>query len=110
MASKSVKSNAERFLITEDILMVELSADSDTSGAMVRVLLINPAMNLDRLGRFAGFEPMPCIGLAYIAGAIEHHAKQTDYHLEVLVMEMTCLLRRSPLNKSWMLVQSCSQT
>ena len=40
----------------------------------MRVLLINPAMNLKKLGRFAGLlEPMPCIGLAYIAGALEHH-------------------------------------
>lgn len=40
----------------------------------MRVLLINPSMNLDKLGRFAKLlEPMPCIGLAYIAGALEHH-------------------------------------
>jgi len=40
----------------------------------VRVLLINPAMNLRKLGRFAGLlEPMPCIGLAYIAAALEQH-------------------------------------
>jgi len=40
----------------------------------VRVLLINPAMNLQKLGRFAGLlEPMPCIGLAYIAAALEEH-------------------------------------
>jgi len=40
----------------------------------LRVLLINPAMNLKKLGRFAGLlEPMPCIGLAYIAGALEAH-------------------------------------
>ena len=40
----------------------------------MRVLLINPSMNLDKLGRFAGLlEPMPCIGLAYIAGALEAH-------------------------------------
>jgi len=40
----------------------------------VRVLLINPAMNLEKLGRFAGLlEPMPCIGLAYIAAALEQH-------------------------------------
>jgi len=40
----------------------------------VRVLLINPAMNLKKLGRFAGLlEPMPCIGLAYIASALEQH-------------------------------------
>lgn len=40
----------------------------------MRVLLINPAMNMRKLGRFAGLlEPMPCIGLAYIAGALEAH-------------------------------------
>ena len=41
---------------------------------MMRVVLINPAMNLKKLGRFAGLlEPMPCIGLAYIAAALEQH-------------------------------------
>jgi len=40
----------------------------------MRVLLINPGMNLQKLGRFAGLlEPMPCIGLAYIAAALEQH-------------------------------------
>jgi radical SAM superfamily enzyme YgiQ (UPF0313 family) len=40
----------------------------------MRALLINPAMNLEKLGRFAGLlEPMPCIGLAYIAAALEQH-------------------------------------
>jgi anaerobic magnesium-protoporphyrin IX monomethyl ester cyclase len=40
----------------------------------MRVLLINPAMNMKKLGRFAGLlEPMPCIGLAYIAAALEAH-------------------------------------
>lgn len=40
----------------------------------MKVLLINPAMNMRKLGRFAGLlEPMPSIGLAYIAGALEHH-------------------------------------
>ena len=40
----------------------------------MRVLLINPAMNLKKLGRFAGLlEPMPCFGLAYIAAALEAH-------------------------------------
>lgn len=40
----------------------------------MRVLLINPAMNMKKLGRFAGLlEPMPCIGLAYIAAALEQH-------------------------------------
>ena len=43
----------------------------------VRVLLINPSMNLKKLGRFAGLlEPMPCIGLAYIAAALEQHGCQ----------------------------------
>jgi len=40
----------------------------------MRVLLINPSMNLDKLGRFAGLlEPMPPTGLAYIAGSLEAH-------------------------------------
>jgi anaerobic magnesium-protoporphyrin IX monomethyl ester cyclase len=40
----------------------------------LRVLLINPAMNMQKLGRFANLlEPMPCIGLAYIAAALEQH-------------------------------------
>jgi radical SAM superfamily enzyme YgiQ (UPF0313 family) len=40
----------------------------------MRVLLINPSMNLKKLGRFAGLlEPMPPTGLAYIAGALEAH-------------------------------------
>ncbi len=40
----------------------------------MRVMLINPSMNLKKLGRFANsLEPMPCIGLAYIAGALERH-------------------------------------
>ncbi len=40
----------------------------------MRVMLINPSMNLNKLGRFAKLlEPMPCIGLAYIAGALENH-------------------------------------
>ena len=41
---------------------------------VVRVLLINPAMNMGKLGRFARLlEPMPPIGLAYIAAALEQH-------------------------------------
>lgn len=49
----------------------------------MRVLLINPSMNLNKLGRFAKLlEPMPCIGLAYIAGALEHHGT------EVAVVDM----------------------
>lgn len=40
----------------------------------MRVLLINPAMNMKKLGRFAGLlEPMPPTGIAYIAGALEAH-------------------------------------
>jgi radical SAM superfamily enzyme YgiQ (UPF0313 family) len=40
----------------------------------LRVLLINPAMNMKKLGRFASLlEPMPCIGLAYIAAVLEEH-------------------------------------
>ena len=44
----------------------------------MQVLLINPSMNLKKLGRFAGLlEPMPCIGLAYIAAAaLEQHGCQ----------------------------------
>ena len=54
----------------------------------MRVLLINPSMNLNKLGRFAKLlEPMPCIGLAYIAGALEHHGTEVavvDMFAEVL--------------------------
>jgi radical SAM superfamily enzyme YgiQ (UPF0313 family) len=40
----------------------------------VRVLLVNPSMNMKKLGRFAKLlEPMPPTGLAYIAGALEAH-------------------------------------
>ncbi len=40
----------------------------------MRVLLINPAMNMRKLGRFANLlEPMPPTGLAYIAGALDAH-------------------------------------
>ncbi len=39
---------------------------------LMRVLLINPSMNLQRLGRVAGLlEPMPCIGIAYLAAMLE---------------------------------------
>ena len=49
----------------------------------MKVLLINPAMNLQKLGRFASLlEPMPCIGLAYIAAALEQHG------CEVKVLDM----------------------
>jgi anaerobic magnesium-protoporphyrin IX monomethyl ester cyclase len=44
------------------------------NGDEVRVILINPAMNMEKLGRFANLlEPMPSIGVAYIAGSLEHH-------------------------------------
>lgn len=37
----------------------------------MKVLLINPGMDLKRFGRYSRFmEPMPCIGLAYIAGVL----------------------------------------
>jgi anaerobic magnesium-protoporphyrin IX monomethyl ester cyclase len=37
----------------------------------MRVLLVNPGMDLSKLGRFSGLiEPMPCIGLAYVAAAL----------------------------------------
>ncbi len=40
----------------------------------MRVLLINPSMNMQKLGRFAALlEPMPPTGIAYIAGALEAH-------------------------------------
>ena len=40
----------------------------------MRVLLINPSMNLNKLGRFAKLlEPMPCIGLASGMAAIRGH-------------------------------------
>jgi radical SAM superfamily enzyme YgiQ (UPF0313 family) len=45
-----------------------------TEETSLRVLLINPAMNMGKLGRFAKLlEPMPPIGLAYIAAALEQH-------------------------------------
>ena len=57
----------------------------------MRVMLINPSMNLNKLGRFAKLlEPMPCIGLAYIAGALEHHGTEVavvDMFAEVLSAE-----------------------
>ena len=40
----------------------------------MRGLLINPAMNMKKLGRFAKLlDPMPPTGIAYIAGALEAH-------------------------------------
>ena len=48
----------------------------------MRVLLVNPAMNMDALGKFQGLlEPMPVIGLAYIAGVLQedgHRVKAID--------------------------------
>lgn len=39
----------------------------------MRVLLVNPSMNMQKLGRFAELlEPMPPTGIAYIAGALVH--------------------------------------
>jgi hypothetical protein len=39
----------------------------------MRILLVNPAMNMKALGKFQGLlEPMPVIGLAYIAGVLQH--------------------------------------
>lgn len=49
----------------------------------MRVLLINPSMNMRKLGRFANLlEPMPSIGIAYIAGALEAH----DCHVRAIDM------------------------
>jgi radical SAM superfamily enzyme YgiQ (UPF0313 family) len=54
---------------------------ADYSGGM-RVLLVNPAMNMKTLGKFQGLlEPMPVIGLAYIAGVLQgdgHEVKAID--------------------------------
>ncbi len=48
----------------------------------MRVLLINPAMKLESFGRFRGLmEPMPVIGLAYIAAVLQqngHEVKAID--------------------------------
>ncbi len=48
----------------------------------MRVLLVNPAMNMKALGKFQGLlEPMPVIGLAYIAGVLQedgHEVKAID--------------------------------
>ena len=56
----------------------------------MRVLLINFDES-NKLGRFAKLlEPMPCIGLAYIAGALEHHGTDVavvDMFAEVLSAE-----------------------
>jgi anaerobic magnesium-protoporphyrin IX monomethyl ester cyclase len=54
----------------------------------VRVLLINPSMNMQKLGRFAELlEPMPPTGIAYIAGALVHagfHTRAIDMFAEKL--------------------------
>jgi len=48
----------------------------------MRVLLVNPAMNMESLGKFQGLlEPMPVIGLAYIAAVLQqdgHRVKAID--------------------------------
>lgn len=48
----------------------------------MKILLINPAMNMESLGRFQGLmEPMPVIGLAYIASVCQqegHEVKAID--------------------------------
>ena len=48
----------------------------------MRVMLVNPAMNMEALGKFQGLlEPMPVIGLAYIAGVLQqdgHRVKAID--------------------------------
>jgi len=59
----------------------------------MRILLINPAMNLETLGKFQGLlEPMPVIGLAYIAAVLEqegHRVQAIDqftYNMSVAAM------------------------
>ena len=48
----------------------------------MKVLLVNPAMNMKTLGKFQGLlEPMPVIGLAYIAAVLQqdgHEVKAID--------------------------------
>ena len=45
----------------------------------MRILLINPAMNLETLGKFQGLlEPMPVIGLAYIAAVLEQEGHRVQ--------------------------------
>lgn len=57
-------------------------------GVTLRVLLINPSMNMQKLGRFAELlEPMPPTGIAYIAGALDHagvHVRAVDMFAEKL--------------------------
>ena len=54
----------------------------------MRILLINPAMNMNKLGRFAELlEPMPPTGIAYIAGALVaagFHTRFVDMFAEKL--------------------------
>jgi radical SAM superfamily enzyme YgiQ (UPF0313 family) len=45
----------------------------------MRVLLVNPAMNMETLGKFQGLlEPMPVIGLAYIAAVLEQEGHRVQ--------------------------------
>lgn len=45
----------------------------------MRILLINPAMNMESLGKFQGLlEPMPVIGLAYIAAVLEQEGHRVQ--------------------------------
>lgn len=54
----------------------------------MRILLINPSMNMQKLGRFAELlEPMPPTGIAYIAGALVaagYHTRVVDMFAEKL--------------------------
>lgn len=54
----------------------------------MRVLLVNPSMNMQKLGRFAELlEPMPPTGIAYIAGALHaagFHVRAVDMFAEKL--------------------------
>lgn len=54
----------------------------------LRILLVNPSMNMQKLGRFAELlEPMPPTGIAYIAGALVHagfHVRCVDMFAEKL--------------------------
>lgn len=54
----------------------------------MRILLVNPSMNMQKLGRFAELlEPMPPTGLAYIAGALVaagYHTRVVDMFAEKL--------------------------
>lgn len=45
----------------------------------MRILLVNPAMNMRALGKFQGLlEPMPVIGLAYIAGVLQADGHEVE--------------------------------